>query len=161
MEILVTVIILIVLGIACILLEILVFPGITVAGILGVILLIIGIYLSYNKLGFVYGNITLLSALIVGTAATYLAFRSKTWKAVALNKSIDSQFKVFEKTDFLPGETAVTVSRLAPIGNIKIKNKIIEATTRGDFIDEKEEVVIVKVKNNIVVVKKKIINNKI
>jgi len=146
---------LIALGIVLILLEFFVVPGITVAGIGGLLLLISGVALSYSKYGTPDGHYLLAGTVIALIFILSIAFKSKTWKRISLNVAIDSKAKEDLSLIINKGDTGTTVSRLAPAGTILINDKLVEAESRSGFIDENEEVEVIKIKFNKIIVKLK------
>lgn len=147
------IILLIILGIILILLEFLVIPGVTIAGIGGFILLVGGVYLSYHYYGVETGNYTLAGTAVLIVASIVLALRSRTWKKLMLRSSIDSKVNVIEEDKINIGDKGVTISRLAPMGKIQVNDEYYEAKTLNDFIDPNIEIVVKKIENNIIIVK--------
>ncbi len=72
------IILLILLGIVLFLVEFLLVPGITVAGIGGAILLIGSIIMGYHYHGPVVGNYILLATIVISVVTLYFALKSKT-----------------------------------------------------------------------------------
>ncbi len=149
------IILIISLGILLILLEIFVVPGVTIAGIGGLILLGFGVYMSYNNYGIQVGMYTLLGAFIFVIVTLYYSFKVKTWDRVSLKSEINTKIKRFDKEEIKIGDTGKTVSRLAPIGNVLINNKIYEAESKNKLVDENVEIVVIKVFRNKLIVKQK------
>ncbi len=146
---------LIIAGLIFLVLEILVIPGTTVIGVVGFILLIISIWGAYTYQGTVYGHYTLAATFILTFIALYFSLRSKTWKKLALNNEIDSKVNVIDENAIKQGDTGITVSRLAPMGNAQINGDIYEVATHGDFIDQEKEIIVIKVEKNKIIVKLK------
>ena len=71
--------------------------------------------------------------------------RSKTLNRLSLQESIDSKVDPLKNLVVKVGDRAVTLSRLAPIGKIKVNDKVVEAKSVKDFIDDGVEVVVVAV----------------
>ncbi|MFA8432972.1 MAG: NfeD family protein [Marinifilaceae bacterium] len=149
------ILLLILLGIVLLLLEFLVVPGITIAGIGGVLLLVGGIFLSYHSYGIQTGHYTLIGTLLFTGMVLMLALKSKTWKKLMLDAQIDSKVEKFEEDKIKEGDEGVALTRLAPMGTVSINNIVLEGKSIGPFIDEKTSVVVVKVVNKIVIVKPK------
>jgi membrane-bound ClpP family serine protease len=148
------IIFLIILGIVLLLVEFLIIPGITVAGIGGFLCIGAGIFAAYYGHGVQVGNITLFSTLgaIILTIAVVL--KSRTWKKVMLDSNIDGiAGDVKHDPNFQVGDRGRAITRLAPIGKAMINDKMVEAKSMTGFIDENTEIVIVKVQNTNVVVK--------
>ena len=56
------------------------------------------------------------------------------------------------------GDKGITVSRLAPMGKVKVNGIVVEAKTGSEFIDQKQEIVVLEVfKTNVLVEKTEII----
>ena len=141
------------LGIALILLEIFLIPGITVAGIAGAIFQVVAIYYAYSHLGAVGGTIALISSLIVFGVAFVILVKSKALDTIALKTDIQSTVASGDSLKINEGDTGISVSRLNPMGKVKINNVTMEAKSLGEFIDEETEVVVVKVSSSQLVVR--------
>ena len=140
------VIILILLGILLFLIEFLIVPGVTVAGIGGIILMGSGIYLAFENFGNQTGFIILLIALFSSVAILVLALRARTWKGVMLNTNIDGRVNVGpEKDTIKPGDKGICLTRLAPVGKVKVNNIVIEGKSIAGFLDAKTEIEVVKI----------------
>ena len=144
---------LLLLGILLLLLEILFVPGTTIVGVGGIILLAIGIYLSYAYLGTVAGHISLASCVVVVILSLAVLLKGNTWKRMALDSSIDSRSLVNMSTQVAVGDRGVTVSRLNPMGKALFGEKMLEVTADGEFVDEAKDIEIVKVEQNKIKVK--------
>ncbi len=148
-----TIVVLIVLGILLILLEFFVVPGVTVAGVGGLILLILSIYFSYDTFGYTMGNIVLLSVFLSIALLFFIAHKTGAWKAITLNTEVKGKSKSKVGENIKVGDLGKTVSRLAPMGTIMVNKELCEAATNGTFLDENVEIEIVKIKGNKIIVK--------
>jgi membrane-bound ClpP family serine protease len=142
------IILLIFLGVVFLLLEVLVIPGTTVAGIIGFAMIFVGLWQSYASKGIMEGHITLGSTLVVTAVTLYFSFKAGTWKKMALKTSIDSKMDQLEGIMIKEGDLGNTVSRLAPSGKALINNEIVEVHTFGEFIDQEVEITVISVKDN-------------
>jgi membrane-bound ClpP family serine protease len=147
------IIILILLGILLLVVEFLIIPGITVAGIGGVALIGGTIYLTYKNYGVMAGNIVLLSTLVLIIGVAILTLRSRTWKKVMLNTKIDGKAADSMEDLLKPGDRGKAITRLAPMGNIQVGEVITEAKSMGEFITVNSDIEVVRVKNKEVIVK--------
>jgi membrane-bound ClpP family serine protease len=147
------IIILILLGILLLVVEFLIIPGITVAGIGGVALIGGTIYLTYKNYGVMAGNIVLLSTLVLIIVVAIFALRSRTWKKVMLDKQIDGKASDSMEDLLKPGDRGKAITRLAPMGNIQVGEVITEAKSMGEFITVNSDIEVVRVKNKEVIVK--------
>ena len=146
------IIILIILGLLFLLLEILVIPGTTLAGIAGFGLLFVGLWQSYASKGIVAGHITLGSTVVLTLILLYFSFKAGTWKRMALKSTIDGKMDQLEGMNINEGDTGITISRLAPSGKAMLNNNIIEVHTYGEFIDQEKEITVISIKNNKIIV---------
>ncbi|MDD4592527.1 MAG: NfeD family protein [Parabacteroides sp.] len=137
-----------------ILLEIFLFPGITVAGIGGFIFAVGGLYYAY-KLSWWTGNIALIATLITFGIAFIWMLRAKSLSRIALKTNVDSKLASSKDMGIKVGDEGVTVSRLAPIGKASINGIIVEAKSLDELIEEKSEVTVIRVEGYNVIVKRK------
>lgn len=72
---------------------------------------------------------------------------------MSLHAQIDSKVESDEKQHVHVGDKGITVSRLAPIGKVKVNGVVVEAKVEGGFLDENTPVEIVKIFNTNVLVK--------
>jgi membrane-bound ClpP family serine protease len=147
------IILLIILGVILLWVEFLVVPGITVAGIGGVLLIGTGIYLSYNLYGPAAGNYVLLGSVLFMFLSVYFSLKSKTWKRTMLESKLEGRVNTFDLTIIKPGDTGKTVTRLAPIGRVEINGVYYEAKSTDNIINSETDVTVVKVLNDKLIVK--------
>ncbi|MCF8275823.1 MAG: hypothetical protein K9J17_03730 [Flavobacteriales bacterium] len=147
------VIALLLLGILLILLEIIFIPGTTIVGVGGIILLAIGIYLTYAYLGTTAGHIALAACVAVVFLSLVVLLKGNTWKRMALDSSIDGRTLADMHTQVAVGDKGVTISRLNPMGKALFGEKMLEVTADGEFVDEAKDIEVVKVEQNKIKVK--------
>ncbi|MDR1330696.1 MAG: NfeD family protein [Tannerella sp.] len=135
------------------LLEIFLFPGVTLAGIGGALFAIGGVVYSYYTLGTAGGHVTLGASLVVYGAFFYWILRSKSLRRIALNTTVDSKLASTRDMGLNPGDEGITLSRLAPIGKARFGNTTVEAKSMESFIDEQTPVVIMHIEGYHVIVK--------
>ncbi|HOX78387.1 MAG TPA: NfeD family protein [Bacteroidales bacterium] len=145
----------ILIGLVFLVLEILVIPGVGVAGIIGFVLIAVGVWQSYAVYGLAAGHAVLGGTLVLTVLTLFLSLRGKTWKRISLSTSIDSKVNVIDQKNIKPGDSGKTVSRLAPMGKAIINEEFYEVTTNGDFIDQQTEITVVKIDHNKIIVKRK------
>jgi membrane-bound ClpP family serine protease len=147
------VIILCLVGIFLILIEIFLVPGITITAVLGGLFAIGGVYYAFSRLGAMAGFITLiLTLLVTGIAFVYLV-KSKALDTIALKTDINSTVASKEPLSISEGDKGISLSRLNPIGKVKVNNIVIEGKSIGNFIDENTEIEVVKVSPTQLIVK--------
>jgi membrane-bound ClpP family serine protease len=147
------VIILCLLGLILVLIEIFLIPGITITAVLGGLFAVGGVYYAFDSLGNTGGMITLITVLITfGTAFVYL-IKSRALDRIALQTNIDSTVASEKPLDIAVGDEGIAISRLNPIGKVKVNGITMEGKSLGDFIDECSEIVVIKVNPTQLIVK--------
>jgi membrane-bound ClpP family serine protease len=146
------IIVLITLGLMFLLLEVLIIPGTTLAGIVGFGLVFVGLWQAYASKGIVEGHITLGATLVVTVVALYFSFKTGTWKRMALKTTVSGKMDQLDGLNIKEGDTGTSVSRLAPSGKAMINNDIVEVHTYGEFIDHEKEIIVISVKDNKIIV---------
>ena len=149
------VIILILIGLFLFVVEFLLIPGITVAGIGGVACLIGGIFWAYGGYGNVAGNITLLSTLVATLITVAFTLRAKTWNKFMLKTNVEGTISSNDAEKIKPGDEGITVSRLTPMGKVRINGIVLEARSTGTFIDPKVPIIVIRFDGSVVIVKPK------
>ncbi len=146
---------LIIVGFLFLLLEILVLPGTTVAGIIGFVLIGIGVWQAYAAYGGVAGTITLAGSVVFSVIALFLALKSRTWSRASLKSAIGSRVNIVQPDRLKIGDTGKTISRLAPMGKAYINNEYYEVRSNGEMIDPGSEIEVTKIDVNKITVKLK------
>lgn len=140
------IIVLIFLGILLFLIEFLIIPGTTVAGIGGLILMASGVYLSFENYDSTIGFIVLVSTLVVSVLILVLALRSKTWKRAMLDTKIDSKVNIGpEKDSISAGDKGIAITRLGPIGKVKINDITMEGKSQDGYVDPNTKIEVIKI----------------
>ncbi len=143
------------LGIALVLIEIFLIPGITITAVIGTLFAFGGIYYAFSHLGNTGGLITLVSTLLIFGIAFVYFIKSKALDTIALKTNIDSTIASKDELNISEGDEGITISRLNPIGKVKINHTTMEGKSLGDFIDEGTEIVVIKVTPTQLLVKTK------
>jgi len=139
------------LAIVLILIEIFLLPGITLAGIGGILFAIGGAIYAYT-VSISAGHITLISSAITFGIIFFWMLRSNSFKRVALHTEVDSKLTSSKELGIQPGDEGTTISRLAPIGKARINEITVEAKSEGELIDENTLIVVTRVDSYNVIV---------
>ncbi len=145
---------LIVVGVLGLVLEFLLIPGGVVGAISG-LAIIAGIVLTYYEYGTVAGNITLIITVVALLVGLFFLLRSRTWRKFELSTKIDSKVNEIDESKVKVGAVGVTVSRLAPGGKANFDGEVVEVSSSHTFIDENQEVEVLKIEGNKIIVKLK------
>lgn len=146
------IILLLFIGILLCLLEVLVIPGITVAGIGGFLAMGTGVYLSFKEFGILGGNIVLISVILINIVIIIYSLRSKTWKKLMLQTNLTSSISSdINKINI--GDKGVSITRLAPMGRVKIGEFEVEAQAFGGLLNENTNVEVLQIEKTKIIVK--------
>ncbi len=147
--------VLILIGLAFLVLEILVIPGTGIAGIIGFVLMGIGVWQAFKVYGTPEGYYALAGSFILTFITLYFSLRAKTWKKISLKREIDGRVNVIDQLKIKTGDEGRTTSRLAPSGKAYIGGEFYEVRTTGAYIEQDTEVVVEKIDWNKIYVKRK------
>ena len=139
------VITLILVGVILILVEILLIPGIGIAGILGLASICGSAYYAFAHLGPWTGAIVTVVNIALLAVLIFYALRGKTWKRLELDTVIDKHIK---EEEVAVGDRGMAATRLGPIGTARINDKSYEVTSLEGMIDAGTRVEIVHIENN-------------
>jgi membrane-bound ClpP family serine protease len=151
----IAIILIILAGIVLLLIEFLVIPGVSVFGIAGFLCLIGGVIASYVSLGNSAGHITLAATVAASLLSILFAFRRKTWRKMGLSASIDSRIVSIEPDTINSGDTGRTITRLNPMGKVRVNDITCEAKSVAGYIHEDTEIEVIKIIRNQLIVKPK------
>ena len=148
------IVLLIVLGLLFLVAELLLFPGLSIGGILAVVCYGGAIWYAFDALGTTAGVWTIVAVAILSLLSLIFSLRAKTWQRLTLKQEIDSVSMPKPEGEVAVGATGVTVSRLAPMGKVNVGGKIYEAKSVDVFIDLRSEIEVVGFDNFTLIVKK-------
>ncbi len=143
---------LIFLGILLLLLEFAVIPGITIAGIGGLILFGVSVYLAFDTYGILIGISTLAFILIVSPILVFRLFKGKTGKKMVLESEITGTVDEVNIQLIHLGDEGISLGRLAPMGKVRINGETVEAKSASGFVDEKTAVKVIEVEKTHVII---------
>ncbi|WP_258105445.1 NfeD family protein [Marinoscillum sp. MHG1-6] len=143
-----TVIGLIVFGIALIVVEVVFIPGTTVVGILGFLISGYGIYLGYDYFGQTTGSVVLAGASLIGFGIILYALKSGAWQKFSLKEVNAGRTNEDQKVELNVGDEGVMVSSAKPVGKARFELGDVEVRSKGSFITEETPVKIVRIESN-------------
>ncbi len=150
------IIILIVLGILLFVIEFLLVPGVTVAGIGGLVLTVFGVYKAFSDFGSPVGIWVLIGTIILSVFVIAMSLRARTWNRLMLKTNVNGTVdKNLTDDQIKVGDIGVTLTRLAPMGKIRINELVREAKSIEGYIDEHGEVEVVSIEGTRITVKNK------
>lgn len=131
--------------------EIFLLPGLSIAGIAGVLFAIAGVVYAYT-INITTGHITLGGSVFVFGGLFLWLLRAKSFQRVALKTDVDSTLTSTRDLNLRIGDEGVTLSRLAPIGKARFGQTIVEAKAQDSFIDEQTPIEIIRINGYNVIV---------
>jgi membrane-bound ClpP family serine protease len=146
------ILLLILLGIVLMLIEFTILPGITIAGIGGILVFAYSIYLAFTSYGTIAGFLTLGFVLIVSPLLVVFLFRGKTGKKLTLGAVVTGVANEIDTERLKIGDIGVTVGRLAPMGKARINDIVVEVKSNGIFVDPGEKVKIIEIDKSLITV---------
>ena len=151
------IIFLIFLGLLLFIIEFVLIPGVTIAGIGGAVCLITGIVFSFVSFGTATGLTVLGVTLAIMIVTTYFMLKAETWKKFMLKTAIDSKVDTVGGADgqvkVKPGDRGVTVTRLVPGGKVLVNGEYFEAKSVDILIDPRQEIEVIRIDDNKLIVK--------
>ena len=137
---------LILVGLVLIFAEILLVPGVGVAGILGLLSLGGSCFYAFHEYGNMTGAVVTAVNAVLVVALTVWVLRAKTWKRLSLETNIDSK-AVDPEQKLAVGDRGVTSSRLAPAGTARFQKVTHEVKALEGMIEPNVEVEVVLVED--------------
>ena len=148
------IIILILLGILLFVIEFLLVPGVTVAGIGGLILTVFGVYKAFNDFGSSVGIWVLIGTILLSAFVIAMSLRARTWSRLMLKTNVNGTVdKDLTEDQVKAGDRGTTLTRLAPMGKILVNEMVREAKSIEGFIDEHSDIEVVAIEGTRISVK--------
>jgi len=161
-------IVLFVVGLVLIVLEIFVIPGFGIAGISGIIMVIVSLFLALTGTNLPYPDTSIISVAIIqlssalaGALVLILILAKFLPKVSTFNRLIlaDSEktnkgFVSAGKISKIQGKKGIALTTLRPAGIAEIGGKRIDVVTEGDYIEKGEKIVVISSEGIKVVVAK-------
>lgn len=142
----------IVFGLVLMFAEILLIPGVGVAGILGIMSMAGSCYYAFSEFDKTAGFIVLGVNVLLWTLLLIWVLRSKTWKKMALETNITSKVNVPEVAVTV-GDRGIASTRIAPMGNVRFFSHVVEVTAMEGMISAGAEVEVVLIDDKKIFVK--------
>ncbi len=150
----ITIISIITFGIFLLVVEVFLLPGTTVAGIVGTIVIIAGILLSYGNLGAAAGNLSLIISLIITVVLFIIGYKTLNSKGVALDDELTGKVNTLEDDfDLALDDQGMAYGDIKPTGKAIFKHKIYNVRTNGEFIPDNATIEIIDIYRNQITVK--------
>ena len=149
-----SIILFIILGILLFVIEFLLVPGITVAGVGGLVLTVLGVYKAFVDYGTTTGIWVLIGTLLLSILVITFSLRARTWKRFMLNTNVKGKVDDIVLTENLSvGDKGEALTRLAPMGKILVNGMVREAKSVEGYVAEHSQVEIVSIEGMQITVK--------
>lgn len=146
---------LIVIGIILLVAELVLLPGISVAGIAAFVSFAAAIFYGFFHFGVVGGSIIVASIVILSIIAVVVSLRANTWRRLSLKTTIEgTSTPTPEQQNIRIGQQGETITRLAPMGKVRFGEVTIEAKSIDSFLDPHQTVEVIGYDNTAAVVRK-------
>jgi membrane-bound ClpP family serine protease len=144
--------ILLIIGIILVVVEVILVPGTTFVGILGIILLAFGVFQVYQQFGNTAGHYALVITTLLCILAIIQAFRTDAWGKLALNKQLKGRVNELEENRLAVGMIGRAISFIRPAGTVDFDGYAVEVQSEIGAIDSGKLVKITKIDGNKVTV---------
>jgi membrane-bound ClpP family serine protease len=146
------------LGLITIILEIIVFPGFGIAGIIGIILFGWGVLLASVDVVHVTEALVLalIATIIILIVGLKLMSRYKLWFKLTLQnrqQKEDGYVAPLQELSSFAGKEGFALTPLRPAGTAEVAGERLDVVTGGEFIEPGSRVMVVRVEGTRVVVK--------
>jgi membrane-bound ClpP family serine protease len=140
-------ILLVFVGLALIVAEVYLIPGLNIVGIAGFLFVAFAVGFAFVEGGALGGFMVLGGSLAAGGGAFYLMWQSGAWERFVLATSLRSDEATVQRESEVRarylGRTGTAVTPLRPTGIVEIDGERIEVATEGEFIAAGSEVRVV------------------
>jgi len=129
---------LIIVGVLLIIAEVYLIPGMNVVGILGALMMLTAVGMSYMNAGLIGGVMAMAGASVLTGGALWFLWKSGAWERFVLRSSLKTDEGLLaregeQRARYL-GKPGIAVTPLRPTGVAEIDGERIEVVTEGDFI---------------------------
>lgn len=139
---------LILVGLVLIFAEILLIPGIGVAGVLGILSMGGSCFYAFYEYDNTTGAIVTAVNVVLIVALTVWILRAKTWKKMSLETNIDSKAVSSDASVLALGDRGRTLTRLAPMGSARFGDFVVEVKALEGMLDPDVDVEVVLIEDN-------------
>ena len=94
------------------------------------------------------------AAVLLSVLAVFISLRANTWQRLSLKATIDStSTPTPQQNNILVGQTGTTLTRLAPMGKVRVGEVTAEAKTIDGYINPRQSVEVIGFENTVVIVR--------
>jgi len=144
---------LILVGLVLMFAEILIIPGVGLAGILGLLSMGGSCFYAFYEFGNTAGAIVTAVNVVLLVALAVWILRAKTWKRMSLETNIDSKAVSDNSSVLAVGDRGRTLTRIAPMGSARFGDFVVEVKAVEGMLDPNVDVEVVLIEDNKIYVK--------
>ncbi|MBL7850230.1 MAG: hypothetical protein JNN04_04960 [Cyclobacteriaceae bacterium] len=148
----ITILSLIIVGLALVIAEIIFVPGTTLVGLVGFVLMAVGVGLGFRYFGGSIGWTIAAATAVTSGIVLVFAFRANVWGRFSLKSTIDSKVNEGELEGVTPGIEGTTLSALRPVGKAELLSKTFEVRTLGTYLEAGTRIRVTQVNANQIIV---------
>ncbi len=148
-----TILLLILLALLFLVAELILLPGISVAGLLALVCGGSAIYRAFTDFGWETGVAVAAIVVVLSLITVAVSLRAKTWQRFALNQKVAASAGAPIEQRVRIGARGRALSRLSPMGTVEIEGGTYEAKLLSGYADPHTEIEVVGFENSNVVVK--------
>lgn len=152
-----TIILILAFGLFLIIIEMFLIPGTTFVGIIGVLFLIYGIFISYRDLEIIPATGLLLASLFLTVLITKYGLKQLSNSEYTVKSQIDSKVNDEDYSFLETGDEGITLSDIRPEGYAMIKDQKVIVYSKGEYINNNTKIEVVRIRDNKVIVKSKLV----
>lgn len=154
-------IIIFVLGISLLIFEVFI-PDFGIAGIIGILLIILGLYQTLGDLTQAVRDVSIAFLVSIGLVVVLAkrGYSFDNFSKLVLNTDLNSSRGFLSSTDYsaLLGKTGTTLTGLRPTGKAVFEETIVDVLSEGGSIPKDSEIEVVKVEGSKIVVRRLVEN---
>jgi membrane-bound serine protease (ClpP class) len=145
---------LIIAGMTALAAEIIILPGFGIAGIVGGLTLIGGVFAAWHYFGAFWGGVTIVGTIAGTIILTVFAFKSKTLRKRFVLETQLGHGGGTESQDrlALKGKRGITITDLRPSGMAEIDGERIDVVSEGGFIERGQTITVVEIEGPRIIV---------
>lgn len=146
----------IVFGLILLVFEFFLFPGTTLVGIGGLVMLAIGIMLAYGEMDRNTAHLVTGGSVLLAGVLMVFGYKTISSGKMALESTLEGRVNEVN-VGFKEGTTGYAYTDLKPSGKAMINGQKLEVQSLSDFIDRETPIIVHKIETNKIIVKKHII----
>lgn len=139
-------------GLMLMVVEVVFIPGTTFVGLLGALLSVAGVVVTYNSFGKDTGLYVLIGTASINLIAFIVALRAEVWTRFALKTSVSAKVNDHLPRIVRPGDVGKATSALRPMGKATFNEQEFEVKSLNGYLNNGSELRVVEVTGSHIIV---------